>query len=420
MNKLSQLRLYAVGLLTAASVYAGKSPFEATATTTLPANNITITASGNNLEDFLSSLVNAQGQFSQLDNKPFDASTTFLGVANAITFSSNTTGTVVTMALGPIGFNRTFTGSSSEDVEDQITDFFEKEGAETIAEFLKAIAKKSPVAVTDGNPNSATAVMASSLFLGQGFTPVDEIGFGLGQDMNADGSEGKPRFGGFGVGFNAGKFEAAGFEGETLDVSVSGLNFGLGERVRLVTPISLNYLKVEGAEVAGLGGSIALPIRFKVMNKDNRWNWRVTPLAGISARASVDLGSGALLWQAGAINSVDYRVNSKLVFAFINQFTFHKSIELEYEDYSFDPKIDQQIMKNGVRLVSPLTRRLIGDLFAVDTRFLKDAAVDQFWSFGGSLSLRASQRFNLTLGANYDTGDNFESYSVGLSSAWKW
>lgn len=417
MNKLSQLRLYALGLLTAASVYAGKSPFEATATTTLPANNVTISARGNNLEDFLSSLVNAEGQFSQLDNKPYDANATFLGVADAIRFTSNATGTSVTMTLAPIGFTRTFTGPSSDAVEDQITDFFEKEGADTVAEFLKAIAKKSPVAVTDGNPNSATATMASSLFLGQGFTPVDEFGFG--SDLDADGSDSK-RFGGFGVGFNAGKFKAAGFEGETIDFSLSGLNFGLGERVRLVTPISLNYLKVEGAEVAGIGGSVALPIRLKVMNKDNRWNWRVTPLAGISGRASVDLGSGALLWQAGVINSVDYRINSKLVFAFINQITYHKSIELEYDDYSFDPKIDQQIIKNGVRLVTPLTRRLIGDVFAVDTRFLKDAAVDQFWSFGGSLSLRASQRFNLTLGANYDTGDNFESYSVGLSSAWKW
>jgi hypothetical protein len=120
------------------------------------------------------------------------------------------------------------------------------------------------------------------------------------------------------------------------------------------------------------------------------------------------------------INSIDYRVNPKVVFCLVNQFTAHKSIKLEYGDYSFDPKVDQQIVKTGLRMVNPLTRRLILDVFVVDTRFLKAAAVDQFYSAGGSLSLRVSQRFNLTLGANYDTGDNYKSYSGGLSSSWKW
>lgn len=429
MKKTYLILRLAAGLAAAPLCFAAQAPFEASATITSrflangavnPNFGRTVSASGKNLTDFVSSLINTSGQFDLLRNSAFDARTSFIGVPNAITFSTNANGTVVTMALPPIDFRQTFTGATSQEVDDQIRDFFEKNGASTIAAFLKAIAQQSPVAVTDGNPNSATALAASSTFLAQGFTPVDEIGVGVGQDAGADGAPAKPRFGGFGIGFNAGKFEAAGFEGESIDFSMSGLSIGFGERVRLLTPLSVNYLKVAGAEVAGLGANLALPIRLKVMGKENRWNWRLTPMGGVSARASVDLASGALLWQAGLINSVDYRAHPKLVLCFVNQFTTHKSISLEYDTFSFDPQVDQQIVKNGIRVVSPLTRRVIADFFAIDTRFLKEAAVDQFWSFGGSLGFRVSQRFNVTLGVNYDTGTTFKSYSAGLSSAWKW
>ena len=266
MNK--NLRLTGCVLLAclAASVAFARKPFEAIAITTGPAP-ITVNASGSNLNDFVSSLINTNGQFAPLNGRAYTASSTFLGVPNAVTFNTNATGTAVTYGLTPIGFNRTFTGTSKQDVDTQIKDFFQKNGADTIAAFLKAIAEKSPLAVTDGNPNSATAVAAAGTFTGQGFTTADEIMAGL------DG--GKARYGGFGIGFNAGTFEAGDFKGSNYDFSLTGLNLGLGESVRLITPISFNYLKVEGAQVAGMGINFALPIRLQTMNKDNPFNWRV-------------------------------------------------------------------------------------------------------------------------------------------------
>ena len=56
----------------------------------------------------------------------------------------------------------------------------------------------------------------------------------------------------------------------------------------------------------------------------------------------------------------------------------------------------------------------------MDSRFFKQAAVKSFETFGGSLSFRATKSFNLSLGANYDTGTDFKAYSVGISSAWRW
>ncbi len=411
MNNKLRLSGYALIISLTAAFAVARNPFEAVATTTGPAP-ITLSASGSNLSDFVSSLINTNGQFAPLNGRAYTASSTFLGVPNAITFNTNATGTAVTYGLTPIGFSRTFTGTSKQDVDDQIDDFFKKNGADTIARFLKAIAEKSPLAVTDGNPNSATALAAAGTFTGQGFTSVDEITAGL------DG--GKARYGGFGIGFNAGKFEAGDFKGNNYDFSLTGLNIGLGDSVRLITPISFNYLTVEGAKVAGMGINLAMPVRLRVMSKDNPLNWRVTPLAGVSLRGSADLAGGALLWQAGVTNTIDYKATPKLVVCMINQATFHRSIGINYGDYSFDPKVDQQILKNGFRLVSPLTPRLIGDFFAVDTRFLKAAAVKGFQTYGGSLSFRATPNYNVSLGANYDTGTRFKAYSIGLSSAWRW
>jgi hypothetical protein len=45
--------------------------------------------------------------------------------------------------------------------------------------------------------------------------------------------------------------------------------------------------------------------------------------------------------------------------------------------------------------------------------------VKNFTTFGGSLTFRLNEKRHLTLGANYDTGANYRSWSAGLSSAWR-
>ena len=413
-TNLSLLVLVSFFGLSAALLQAA-DPFVIVATTTSgPA--LTVTASGSSLIDFTNNLINSKGQFQGLNNTAYTATSTFLGVPNAITYVSNAGGTNVTLGLTPIGFSKTFTGATSTDVNNQIKTFYESDGSTIYANFLKAIAKESAAAVTDGNPNAVTAQSANGAFTSQGFTSTDEL---ISSTDETAGSA-KPRLGGFGLGFNSGQFKAAGMKGSNTDISFTGLNIGLGDKVRLLTPVNVDYISIEGAKVYGAGVNLALPIRVQVMDKENPWNWRLTPLAGLNVRASEDLASGGLLWDAGLVSSVDYRVNPTLVVCLIDQVTEHKSMTVSYGSYHFNPDIDQQILKNGVRVVVPLARRVIGDCFVIETNFLKDAAVKQFTTFGGSLSLRTTRSYNLSLGANYDTGSDFKAWSVGLSSAWHW
>lgn len=370
-----------------------------------------LVVSASNLDHFLTDFVNAQGQFSSINGFAFAEKTTFLGVNNAITFTGNNPGTAVTLAIPLIGFSQTFSGTTRSDVENQIRDFIKQNGNNVWGEFLSAIAKQSPNAVTDGNPNSATGVMANNTFMAEGFTPVDEI---LPEDPASS-----PRLSGFGIGFDAGQYRAGGLTGELLDLAIP-MRWKVSDTVGVTLNVPLDYLTLDGAKVYGSGLEGAVPIRIDTMDTQNPWNWRVTPLIGASVRGSQDLASGAALWQLGLSNSVDYRVNANLILCMVNQLTDYRSFKVSYGGYSFDPQVKQQILKNGLRVVSPLAPRLIGSFFALESQFLQAAAVKDFTTFGASLAYRVTKSMNVQLGANYDTGPSFNSWSVGLSSAWKY
>jgi hypothetical protein len=421
------LRL-AAGLLALASAARANSPFEVQAVSSSPAFNHTQEYSS--FPTLVADVITNHGNFSALaSSNSFFADITFLGVSNALQVNFTDTGspgpTAVSVTLSSPGVgnvvNLTFTGPDRPNVEEQIKDYFLKNGSTQVGNFLAAIAKQSAIAVTDGNPNSSTAQQSNSMFYGQGFTPSADMPFETASAAAADaagGSSGGSRFYGYGIGFNSGQFTAGGIKGNVSDLSLP-FGYRFTDRVSVAGNFGLNYVTISDAKIYGVGLNLGLPVRIEIMNKENPWNWRVTPLVGISARGSKDLAGGGVIWMGGLTNTVDYRVNSKLIIGMVNQITTHQSVAVKYGSTKFDPKIDQQILKNGLRAVTPITSRLIGDVFVIETNFLQDAAVESFTTFGGSLSFRLTQKFNVTLGGNYDTGDKYKSWSVGLSSAWR-
>jgi hypothetical protein len=409
-NRNSLLAISCAAFLTASSCFAG-SPFVIDVVTSGPGAPPEIVVSASNLKHFMNDLITAQGQYSAIGGFAYVERTTFLGVANAITFTGNAPGTTVTLAIPVIGFSQTFNGPTRSDVQTQIHDFIKQNGNNVWAAFLSALAKQSPNAVTDGNPNAATGAMANSTFLTEGFTPVDEI---LPEDPASS-----PSLSGFGLGFDAGRFTAAGLSGQIADFAIP-MRWKLSEKVGLTINIPLDYMTLEGAKIYATGLNLAVPIRLATMNAEEPWNWRVTPLFGAAARASEDLASGVALWQVGLSNSVDYRVNHKLIVCLVNQLTDYHSFKVTFGGYSFEPEVKQQILKNGMRVVSRLTKRVTGAFFLLDSRFLKQAVVKQFTSIGGSLAFRVTRTMNMQLGGNFDTGTAFKSWSLGLSSAWKY
>lgn len=385
----------------------------------------TVRQSSSSAEDLVTAVVNNEDAFAVFAGQVSNGALKFQGVRDAIVLNQQADGSGSVQFLsdngtilrtGPDGrqyrYEQVTFASLSE-----LEDYMKKNGSAVYARFLKEINRLSTLGVSDGNPSSSTASTARHDFSIFGLTPAAELDFG-------DGAAEKPGLGGFGLGFNSGVFEAdqggETYNGRFMELGFAWLNLGLGDHVRLVAPLNFSYLDVEGTAIYGVSQSLAVPVRILSMDKENRWNWRITPILGANARVSIDGLAGAVLWNAGVVNSIDYRVNSRLIVCLINQVTFYNSVPVTYGDYSFDSDIEQVIAKNGLRLVTPLTKRLILDGYAIHTQFLEDAAVESFVTFGTSLSLKATKSYSLTLGANYDTGDDFQSYSVGLSSAWRW
>jgi hypothetical protein len=427
MKNLLRSLLLVIALLAPAARAA--SPFEVQAVSSSPAFDHTQDYSS--FPDLVSDVIQNQGNFSALaSSNSFFAAIKFLGVANALNVNFTDTGspgpTAVSVTLSSPGVgnvvNQSFSGPDRPNVEQQIKDYFLKDGSAQVGNFLAAIAKQSAIAVTDGNPNSSTAQQSNSTFFAQGFTPSADLPFdtasAAASDAAADGASGGSRFYGYGIGFNSGQFKAGGIKGEVSDLSLP-FGYRFTDRVSIAGALGVNYVTIDDAKIYGVGLTLGVPIRVEIMNKTNPWNWRLTPLLGISARGSEDLAGGGVIWMGGLTNTVDYRVNSKLILGMVNQLTTHQSMAVKYGSTKFDPQIDQQILKNGIRAVTPLNSRLIGDVFVIQTNFLQDAAVESFTTFGGSLSFRLTPKFNVTLGGNFDTGDNYESWSVGLSSAWR-
>jgi hypothetical protein len=395
------------------------SPFDVLVTDTTSSSLDVGPAGYSSFPALLNDVLNNKNQFQPLLGTNFSANVTFLGVPNALSAQSTNNGNTVTLSIPIINFKQGFTGTNSSDVETQVKNFFLQSGSGVVGAFLKAIAQQSAVAVTDGNPNSSTAMMASSTFFSQGFTATGDLPFeGVAAASNAGSSGSSSRFSGLGIGLDSGQFKANGIKGDNSDMEIP-FGYRLTDRVSLAASIPINYLDVEGAKVYGVGFNLAVPVRIEIMDHDNPLNWRLTPFAGISARGSEDLAGGGVIWSPGLTNTLDYRVNSKLILGLVDQFSFDKSIAVKYSSYKFDPDVDQEIMKNGVRAVTPLTPRLILDGFVIETDFLKAAAIKNYTTFGTSLSFHLTQKFDVTLGANYDTGPSYTDWSVGLSSAWK-
>jgi hypothetical protein len=106
-----------LGVAFAAGFAHAQSPFQVTVTSsTLP----TLQAGASSFPDLLSDVLKANNDFSRYTATDFRASFSFLGVANAVTATSNASGTAVQIQIPGIGFSRTWTGPSRDAVEKEV------------------------------------------------------------------------------------------------------------------------------------------------------------------------------------------------------------------------------------------------------------------------------------------------------------
>ncbi len=388
--------------------------------------------------NLVTDLIDTSSDFAQFDGVPFQASLTYAGIENAISFQLNGAGDDASLTFELLnGETFTFTG---DNVDDQIEDFLKKDGIGTYSKFLAAINRRSLVGVTDGNPFSTTARNAQYAFERWGMqysltgpdritrpaSPAPEETFPQEtEETQIEGSaHAQP------VARDPGTiYESSGFR-LRIDASASSMSSDIGDgqsytiapsteyrinrRVGIGSALAGTYQDIEGSQVAHISLHIGLPVRIILPEEGTRWAWQVTPFGAVAGSGSVDMVSGGILWTGGMNSLLEYHPGWGLTLAMTNQVSFHEGVPIKFSDYEFDTEVSQQILKNGLLIGKDLTNSFYVFGSLTHTAFLDDAAIDEYLSPGVGLGLGGPGRWHFRLAYQGDIADEMDVHRAQL------
>lgn len=427
-----------------------------------------LSVGASSLPNLVEDLLDRRGQFAAFEGEAFAASLRFGGVDDAILFTLNAEGTRATVQF--IGRDEpplVFDAADGRDVEGQVIDFLEKDGSKTVADFLKAINRRSLVGVTDGNPLSTTAQMGSykynrfgkhqdltrlerRIMRGEMFQPgsapmpgafqvsngqqerngiVTNGSTTIHQEQDINGrmqTEGAPVGAahvqwfepgsdrGLRVRFDAqgGIADADGFKSTFVNVSGS-FEYRLNRFVGIAASFPISYYDVEGADVFTAGAHVDLPIRLIQRDDGKGFTFQFAPGALIAASGSYDMISGGVFWGLGATAMASYEFEDWLLSAAVG-YTHFESITLKISDYEFDPDLTQDFVRVGGKATYSLGDNAYVFAGLSYSDFLKDAAIDNYFSPTVGVGVRTPGGFNVRLAYEGDFGSKYEAHKVQL------
>lgn len=391
-----------------------------------------LSVGASSLPDLVEAMINTDIDFATYDGVPFDASLNYAGVQDAIQFSLNAAGDDATLTFSAIGADATVWRFTGPDVETQIEDFLKSEAPAELAKFLKAIAKQSLVAVTDGNPNAATAVASryrhTRFGAHAGFTPsrgvvvtpsaipateVSNSAFGMADfqdEQEAKPAKKKDSAWIWRVEGRAGTIDTDAGDGFTFDL-ISSTELPIGDRFSIVVGLPISYQQIEEADIYHMGIHVDVPIKLAVPKTEGKGlTWQITPGVMFGGAGSVEFVAGGALYGFGLTNLVMYEIDD-WAFQISNQLDTHESITLKYQDFEFDPDISQQIFVNGAKAAYAFNDDWSVYGGVSYTQFLKDAAVDSYYSPGVGVSYARKGRI-FEIGYEGDVDDNYKTHKA--------
>jgi hypothetical protein len=396
-------KLWLVALLVClmtASIARAEDPFTLTAQTTSGAAG-SASASSNNVVDLVGNLINTEDDFAALQNRSLSGSLRYGGVNDAVLFTRNASGSSATINIPSTGFSKTFTADNQNDLEDQIRDFFEKDGADAYADFLREINRLSTIGVTDGNPLATTAILADMGFYRFGFR------------TRGPGDDALRLPGGWDLKLMGGVNDSDDSDGYFAGLGLAK-NFDFGERVSVVWANNFRYRNVEGADIYQVGTTLGLPISLISAKADGGLSWHVTPAFVAGFGGSWDLAAGGVLIGGQITSSLAYH-HAGWTIAMGNQIGFFEGTPITWSDFRFDTNTSQQIVKNGIQVIRDLGDGGFIDVGVAYTNLLDDAAVDNYISPTVGLGLYLGESSIVRIGYQGDFADNYTAHGGNVS-----
>ncbi len=365
----------------------------------------TLTASDSDIIDLIEDLIETEGAFDRFNGVDTNATLTYAGVPDTFVFDVSGDGRVVTLSFPLTGFTRTFRGDDADDVEEQIEEFFEEDGAEEYANLLAELNRRSIVSVFDGNPFATTAILNRGTF--QAFAIGQAGPAWANPNTYTTGQPGS--YGWFSINPNIYDLQPdldSDNDGSTDDIDAvsGGLSanggFMFGRTIGLSVNATYQFNDFGGTEVYHSGITLGVPIN---LVGEDAVGLQLTPFATSGVGGSTDAAAGGAFYGFGVAANLRLSLDDRLVFNIGNQLVYYHGYDITYDDYEFSTELDQSLFTTGVLATLFLDRP--GGNFFIDggvtyTAYLDDAAVDNWitpevgvgWRFAGNSRVRAGYR----------------------------
>lgn len=366
--------------------------------------------SGSELPELIEDALSQQGAFAGLAAQPaYGMSLDYLGIANAVTVNATLFGSTIELAIPSTGFSRTFVGTSPDDVEEQVEDFFASEsGGRELAKFLEETTERTALATLDGNPRATTALFARGAF--------DRFGLGARRTRAGYRGERLADWGHADLSLEVGGGAVDVDEFDSLYTADAALTLGGDFEPGLgLYATAIGQLRsYDGAEIYDAGLELAVPISLLRPGAGSALHWTLTPFAQAGGGLSIDLISGGFLVGGGGVSALALQLGP-VELAVANELAYYGGVPLgEVEGVEVDTRLDQLVTRNGGKLaLHPERLRWISAEVGVSfTSFLfSDAAVDFYTTpFAGVALHPFGEILRLRLGWESDLGADYAAH----------
>lgn len=384
--------------------------------------NIEVSSQSARLIDLISKLFEGREEFAIFEEQglPIFGEIRYYGIEDALLVEVDSTGRHVTLRSELSDLEVSFSGVSRQDMTDQIENWFKEVGMSELSKLEERIAGSAPTSLSDGNPNSSTARLAASIFSTYAFGSIRDggrVAQSFGQ-LTPDARRGPA----VGVEFSYDRIradvEGGTLRGEALNIEFP-FHFALNPRMRFIGSVPLSYTDMAGTEIYGGGINLGFQSHIRRSTPEQPWGWAITPFAGGLARGTYDGAFGTLIWTAGLLNQIDYRLSDRWYLSFASQFGVFESSAITIGGVRWDNAVSQQILKNGIRLATPLGHRWVFESMLIHNFFVQSVHNQHYWTVGVNASYRLAGNLRLGFNAKSDFAVNYRSLTGGVFAIWR-
>ncbi len=307
------------------------------------------------------------------------------------------------LSIPGVGLAQSFVGATREQSRQLLRDFFKN--GDALGRIMKALAAASPVDPIAGNPTSLQSRMVASgysshfrqlagplagralgLAPGAQAAPADRpiwLAAAGNQGLDRPAEEPSDRTGAM-AGLDVARYSSAG-----LSSMVYSLPFSVAFATEPDRPLSLDgelqYADTEGART--YAGNLGLAYRWRLNE-----GWYLVPSASVGASVARDLGAAGIIVSGALTNAYRLAEQADYVLWMGNAVNLLQTVKTSLGDYSFDPKLRNVALTNGLVLSltpSALLQNHWFEFSLADTRYTGSPGYDRRYDELGVALVRA-------------------------------